>query len=130
MELGNKIDETIHYFGTFDSMEISERQMSDMCSRRDPPMPEKVESKFPCLCEGPFKQSIPTAQDVEGASAMGGRTAHPTMVFRVNEIYAVKVSASHKILYEAYNFMYLKKMAIRTPKFYAVFSHQECDLSD
>lgn len=65
MELGNKIDETIHYFGTFDSMETSERQMSDMCSRRDPPMPEKVESKFPYLYEGPFKQSIPTAQDVK-----------------------------------------------------------------
>jgi hypothetical protein len=127
-ELANKIDETIRCYGTTDPRGIFDREMSDLRARRDAPLSEKLLSRIPYFCEGPFQKPIPTAQDVEDEAVLTykprGDCGLPSMVIRVNEIYAVKVSAMHEILYEAYNIMYLEKMGIRTPKLYAVFSHQ------
>ncbi|KAF1913503.1 kinase-like domain-containing protein [Ampelomyces quisqualis] len=129
-ELANKMDENMRCFGTLDDREIFDRNMSDMKSRPDPPLPEMVLSKFPYFSEGPFTRPIPTAEEVEAVAALTarpGRCWPASMVFRINEVYAVKVSAMHSILVEAYNLMYLEKMGIRTPKLYAIFSHHGCN---
>ncbi|KAF2818694.1 hypothetical protein CC86DRAFT_413811 [Ophiobolus disseminans] len=111
MELGTNSEELKRYYVT--------------------PLSEDLRAKFPYLREGNLPRPIPTAQEVEAAAALGSLNTFKirlaTNVYRVPDVYAVKVSALSEILIEALNMMYLEKMGIRTPKLYAVFSHRGCN---
>ncbi|KAF2794921.1 hypothetical protein K505DRAFT_360642 [Melanomma pulvis-pyrius CBS 109.77] len=90
-----------------------------------------VDITLPYRAEGNFDPPLPTPKDIANARTTAHDSEIPRPnVYKVFDTYIVKFSSGGSILQEAENLLFLEKNSrVRTPKVYAVFSHQGEDPS-